>query len=176
MASRRGDAEIGPGSVEDLDDFIEILEEVGSWLWQRGIHQWEPGSNRRQRALLEGLIQSGFLVTARSGTALLGGAIVTRRPSDEWAQLPSPDATYLHKLAVARTASGRGLGREILQHCELLAQQEGATWMRLDCWDGSSALRSYYAGAGYRELEAVGFHGYLVRLFEKDLSVPRSFT
>ena len=43
--------------------------------------------------------------------------------------------------------------------------------MRLDCWDGSSALRSYYRGAGYCELDAVESHGYLVRLFEKNLSV-----
>jgi hypothetical protein len=46
--------------------------------------------------------------------------------------------------------------------------------MRLDCWDGSSALRSYYVDAGYRELETVESHGYLVRLFEKDLSMSRS--
>ena len=121
MASQDRPVEIGLGSIGDLDKFIEILEEVGSWLWQRGVQQWEPGSNRAQRALLERLLQSGFLVTARSGTGLVGGAIIAREPTDEWARLPSSGAIYLHKLAVSRAASGRGLGRRVLSHCELLA-------------------------------------------------------
>jgi ribosomal protein S18 acetylase RimI-like enzyme len=175
MISRDRRVEIGLGPIEDLDDFIEILEEVGSWLWRRGIHQWEPGSNRAQRALLERFIQSGFLVTARSDTGLVAGAIITRQPTAEWVRLPGPGAIYLHKLAVSRMASGRGLGRQLLSHCELLARQDGATQMRLDCWDGSSSLRSYYRSAGYRELEAVESHGYLVRLFEKSLSGPPAF-
>ena len=170
MASHGRLAEIRHGSIDDLDDFIEILEEAGSWLWRRGIHQWEPGSNRAQRALLERLVRSGSLITARSSQRLVGGAIITPQPTAEWARLPSSGAIYLHKLAVSRVASGHSLGRRILGHCELVVQQDGATQMRLDCWDGNAALRSYYRSAGYSELDAVESHGSLVRLFEKALS------
>jgi ribosomal protein S18 acetylase RimI-like enzyme len=169
MTSGGQATEIRRGSIDDLDDFIEILEEVGSWLWQRGIHQWEPGSNRAQRTLLGRFVRSGCLITARRSARLVGGAIVTRQPTREWDRLPSAGAIYLHKLAVSRIASGRSLGRRILGYSELMAQQEGATQMRLDCWDGNAALRGYYRSAGYSELDAVESHGYLVRLFEKPL-------
>jgi ribosomal protein S18 acetylase RimI-like enzyme len=170
MASHGRLAEIGHGAIDDLDDFIEILEEVGSWLWQRGIHQWEPGSNRAQRPLLERLVRSGSLITARSSGRLVGGAIITPQPTDEWARLPGSGAIYLHKLAVSRVDSGQALGRRVLDFCELAAQRDGATRMRLDCWDGNAALRGYYRSAGYSELDAVESHGSLVRLFEKSLS------
>jgi ribosomal protein S18 acetylase RimI-like enzyme len=170
MPSRRSLADIRPGSIDDLGDFIEILEEVGAWLWRRGIRQWEPGSNRAQRPFLERLVGTGSLITARSSRRLVGGAIITPEPTAEWAGLPGPGAIYLHKLAVSRVASGQRLGRRILAYCELGSQQEGATRMRLDCWDGNAALCEYYRSAGYSELDAVESHGYLVRLFEKTLS------
>ena len=169
MASSGHLAEICRGSSDDLDDFIEILEEVGSWLWRRGIHQWEPGSNRAQRVLLERYVESGCLIAARRGPRLVGGAIITPQPTEEWALLPGSGAIYLHKLAVSRAVSGQALGRKILDHCELVAERDGATRMRLDCWDGNAALRSYYRSAGYSELDAVESHGYPVRLFEKRL-------
>ena len=175
MDSHGRPAEIHHGVIEDLDEFIEILEEAGAWLWRRGIHQWEPSSNRAQRPLLERLVRSGSLITARSSQRLVGGAIITSRPTDEWAHLPSSGGIYLHKLAVSRVASGQALGRRILDYCELAAQRDGATRMRLDCWDGNAALRSYYRSAGYSELDAVESHGSLVRLFEKSLSrIPAS--
>jgi GNAT superfamily N-acetyltransferase len=170
MASPGRLAEIGHGSIDDLGDFIEILEEVGSWLWSRGIPQWAPGSNREQRALLERYVRSGYLIVARWSTRLVGGAIITPQPTDEWARLSISSAVYLHKLAVSRVASGHALGRRILGYCELLAQGEGATRLRLDCWDGNAALRGYYRSAEYSELDAVESHGSLVRLFEKRLS------
>ena len=74
-----------------------------------------------------------------------------------------------HHHAAARVYAGHALGRRILGRCELVAQRDGATQMRLDCWDGNAALRSYYRSAGYSELDAVESHGYPVRLFEKGL-------
>jgi GNAT superfamily N-acetyltransferase len=156
------------GGATDLDAFVELLESAATWLWNRGIHQWRPGSMRAQRPTLEQWTRAGRLVAARSGAELAGGCTLVPDPTGEWAGR-SGRALYLHKLVVARSHAGRGVAREILAWCEARARASGVPRLRLDCWDGNAKLRSFYRDCGYRELEAVPSHGYSVRLFERDV-------
>lgn len=158
------------GSAEELPAFVDLLEELGAWLWSRGIQQWPPGSNRKQLPPLQRYLASGELILARSESQLVGGFIVSGVPTPEWAGR-SPEAAYLHKLAVARPWGGRGLGVRLLQHSCAWAKERGASRLRLDCWDGNPALRAFYRNGGFEELDAVPSHGSHVRLFE--LVLPR---
>ncbi len=157
------------GSSGDLEAFIELLEELGAWLWARGVQQWEHGSNRAQLPVLGRYLVSGDLILAREGPRLAGGCIVSTAAVPEWASRPG-QAAYLHKLAVARFAAGRDLGGEILERAAGWASDRGLPTLRLDCWDGNTALRSYYRARGFVEHEAVHSHGYLVRLLERALA------
>ncbi len=153
---------------EHLDPFVDLLEDLGAWLWSQGIEQWAPGSNRAQRPLFERFLNEGVLAMACDRGRIAGGCIVTREPTAEWAERPGA-AGYLHKLAVARSFAGRGLGAELLDWAERWTRSQGLAALRLDCWDGNEALRGYYREAGFDELEAVESHGYLVRLFDKSV-------
>jgi GNAT superfamily N-acetyltransferase len=164
MASIR----IAPGHPEDLDAFVELLEAAASWLWSRGIRQWEPGSMGAQRRSFARWTHAGGLVVARSEGGLAGGCFLVPEPGAEWAGHAGP-ALHLRKLVVARTHAGNGLSQRILAWCEERARDAGVPRLRLDCWDGSGPLRAFYRGAGFCELEAVPSGGYSVRLFEREL-------
>jgi GNAT superfamily N-acetyltransferase len=167
------DVSIAAGEPDDLAAYVELLEEAGSWLWERGVRQWEPGSNRQQAGLLRRFLESGVLVLARAGDRLAGGCILTRTPTPEW-DGRAGDAIYLHKLVVARFAAGRALGQRLLAWSERWTASRGAPLLRLDCWDGNERLRRYYLDAGFDERESVESHGYLVRLFEKPVTATRT--
>ncbi len=156
----------GPG---ELAGFVDVLEEVGTWLFERGIPQWPPGSNRAQIESFRAWIDAGALIVLRDERSVLGGCIVGLASYDAWDGYPEP-AVYLRKLAVARSVGGRDHGHQIIERAEQWSLDSGRTLMRLDCWDGSQALRAYYRDLDYRELGRAEEHGYWVRLFEKTLS------
>ncbi len=149
-----------------LADFVDVLEEAGQWLWDRGIPQWEPGSNRAQQARLRELVRSGCLLRATQGDDTLAGCILSPERYEAWEGVAG-DAVYLHKLAVRRAAAGTGLGARVVARAEDWAREQGFPVLRLDCWDGNASLRGYYRSLGFRELGTALEHGYTVRLFER---------
>jgi RimJ/RimL family protein N-acetyltransferase len=151
---------------ERLAGFVEVLEEVGTWLFERGIPQWPPGSNRAQSEDFRAWIDEGDLIVLRDGYTVLGGCIVGRASYEAWDGHPDP-AAYLRKLAVARSVGGRNHGHEIVERAEQWAREADRTLIRLDCWDGSQPLRAYYRDLDFVELGRAKEHGYWVRLFEK---------
>jgi GNAT superfamily N-acetyltransferase len=151
-----------------LDAFLDVVEEAASWLWSRGLPQWEPGTNRAQRPLLERSIEHGALVVARDGDPIVGGCVLSTIAPSAWRDRPAR-ALYLSKLAVSRSHAGGVVAPRILRFAATHARVVGHTILRLDCWDGSAKLRAYYRAAGFTELESAEEHGYRVRLFERTL-------
>jgi GNAT superfamily N-acetyltransferase len=163
------ESRIGIGGADDLQPFVDLLESAATWLWDRGIPQWPPGSIRAQESLLRERALAGHLVVAHSGSELVGGCILAPHPTPEWTGRTEP-SLYLNKLVVARSHAGQGIARRVLAWCEDRAREQGASRLRLDCWEGSAKLRGFYSDCGYRELERVPSRGFSVRLFELELS------
>ena len=154
-------------TIESLPEFIQLLDEVGQWLWDKGVKQWPPGSHHRDQEHLLHLVENGCLILAYQGERLAGGCILSEINAD-WPG-PAKDAMYLSSLVVARFAAGTGLGTHIFAACAEAARQRGKSCLRLDCWDGNDFLKAYYQREGFRLLQAVQEHDYFVRLFEKDV-------
>jgi hypothetical protein len=110
-------------TAESLDLFIPLLEEVGAWLWERGVKQWAPGMFRGDRDRLRYLVENGCLVLAYQGQRLAGGCILTE-VDPGWPR-PSAEAMYLCSLAVARFAVGQRLGGRIIDGCVMAARGRG---------------------------------------------------
>ena len=157
--------EVAVAQQEDVNAMIGVLEEAASWLWNRGIRQWEPGSMRAQRRTFRRWTRAGGLLVARSEGDLAGGCFLVDEPGREWTNHPGV-ALYLHKLVVARAHSGRGISARLLDWSKSRARELGIPRVRLDCWDGNERLRAFYRAAGYQELEAVKSLDFEVRLFE----------
>ena len=153
----------------DLDEVVALLEEAGTWLWQRGIRQWEPGSHLAQRPRLVRDVDRGRLLVARIDAALAACVVLDPEPNPVWSDRPGA-AAYVYKLAVSRAFAGRGLGREMLGDCESRTAESGLPLLRLDCWAGNSRLRAYYEHAGFISCGEADEHGARVARFEKDVS------
>ncbi len=61
----------------------------------------------------------------------------------------SPDAVYLHKLAVRRAFAGRGLGKAIVEWVDAEAAAAGRGYVRLDCQRDDPGIREYYERLGF---------------------------
>ena len=153
------------GGLNDLKGFVDVLEEVGTWLFERGISQWPPGSNHAQAESFRAWIDDGDLIVLREGPSILGGCIVSCAPYEVWQDFPEP-AVYLRKLAVARSVGGRSYGQQIVACAEQWALDHRFELLRLDCWDGNQVLRAYYRDLGFRELGRAKEHGYAPWAFE----------
>jgi len=80
------------------------------------------------------------------------------------------EAVYLSKLAVAKTHSGRKLGREIMKQIE---KNSFTDFIRLDCVTGSTFLTRFYQGLGYRFIRTVSLPEIELDLYELNLENKR---
>lgn len=144
-------------------DAVEVLlDEAAAWLQSRGIRQWTPGQfgDEVQKTIASG----GLFVARREGDVV--GCFLLDAGSPEWmagwlveqGRVPA-DGTHLGRLAVAREASGHGLGVELLKEASTLAAQRGLAFLRLDCWAGNARLRRYYLDAGFSHVGDVETRG-----------------
>ena len=151
-----------------LDEFIALLDQVGEWLWNKGVMQWRPGVHTENREILKNQLEHGILVLAYQGELLAGGCVLSENPPAVWNN-PSKHALYLGSLVVARFAAGHGLGKQIVERCVQVAREKGKSSLRLDCWDGNEFLKAYYQEAGFRMLGTAREADYDSRLFEMDI-------
>ena len=158
---------IGEGTTESLDNFILLLDQVGEWLWDKGIKQWPPGTHQKNREKIRHLVENGCLVLAYHDQTLAGGCVLSEI-NPGW-PIESDHAMYLTSLAVARFAAGKGLGTRILNACAQATRNRGKSSIRLDCWDGNAFLKSYYQREGFTMRQAIQVNDYFIRLFEKEI-------
>lgn len=152
-----------------------LLDDAARWLESRGIDQWKPG---RFADEVRQTIASGELFVARRGGALVGCFMLdTQDPQEvrrwfaEQGRVAAP-AAQLSRLAVAREASGRGLGAELLDAACARAAQLGFDYVRLHCPAENGRLRRYYLEAGFAycgDIQTRGPNGehWVISLFER---------
>ncbi|GIH91858.1 GNAT family N-acetyltransferase [Planobispora siamensis] len=140
---------------DDLPAVLELLAETAAWLNARGVRQWPVGGFPAVRIVP--LIGEGvmYLLDGEDGPAatlaLDGGA-----DPEFWTPADRPDAAlYVHKLAVARSHSGRGLGEALLDWAGLRVLAAGRRWLRLDCAKDNPGLQDYYRRQRFTHLRTV---------------------
>ncbi len=134
---RAGDGDVGA--------VLGLLNDAARWLRQKGVRQWDPGQWDRDR--LQGAVARGETYLAHDGEVLVGTVNVSTEDARTWPEAGA--AIYLHRLAVARAAHGRGIGAQLLAWAEREAQERGLALVRLDCACDNPALRAYYEQLGY---------------------------
>lgn len=136
---------------EDLDRYIDLLEEVADWLARRGINQWRPGSFRRSTSFFAESISHGEVQLAFSGEALVGTLRLLLREPVVWPDVAEDDAVYVYTLAVRRQWANQQLGGRLLEWTSDRARALGRKYVRLDCMADNSFLRRYYTQAGFAD-------------------------
>lgn len=161
---------------QSLERFIDLLEQVGAWFWQKGIKQWVPGTFRNNRHRLVHFVRNGCLLLVYQNTELAGGCILSEiNPGwpTSFAEDSANEAMYLNSLVVARFVAGQGLGTRIIDACTKMVCERGKCVLRLDCWEGNTFLKSYYRQHGFKMLATIPENDYYVRLFEKNIYSPQ---
>ncbi|GGL21591.1 GNAT family N-acetyltransferase [Planomonospora parontospora] len=147
-APRRADA-------ADLPGVLALLARTAAWLDGRGVRQWPAGGFPAER--IAPLIERGdmYLLDGEDGpiaTVALDG----HADPEFWTAQDDPgSALYVHKLAVARGHSGRGLGEALLDWAGLRAVAAGRRWLRLDCAKENRRLQDYYRRQRFAHLRTV---------------------
>src|SRR6266446_7448898 len=133
---------------------IRLLDETAAWLRNKDTDQWArpwpDRAARNERIMAD--IAEGKTWIAWDGD-ILAGTITseeTANPplSNEWDD--DEPAAYVHRLAVARSHAGRGLGSSLLNWAGLRAATGyGARWIRIDVWNTNLELHKYYLRQGF---------------------------
>jgi GNAT superfamily N-acetyltransferase len=142
------DAIIRPAEVGEENIVLDLLAEAAAWLRGRGIAQWPHrfpvASVQRQTDAGEALL----VCVASRPTATVA---VAESDVELWGADTEP-AYYLSRLAVARSASGTGLGYRIIDWVEARAAARSWRYVRLATASTNPALRRYYEHAGFRHV------------------------
>src|SRR3982074_1852117 len=128
-----------------------LLNEAARWLTGRDISQWPyPYPEHVVRASVNR--QDTFLAW-QDGQPVGTFAIYWDDPQF-WGEQP-PDAGYMHRLAIAPTARGTGLGARVLDWAAGHVAAHGRQGIRLDCGAANAPLRAVYEGRGFRHVRDV---------------------
>ncbi|KAI1317467.1 hypothetical protein EDD11_008404 [Mortierella claussenii] len=142
-------------TLEELEEYINILERAAEWMESQNLAQWIPGTFRKAESRLHitNAIadQSSYVVEhTPTGTIAAIFALNYEDPFDDmlWAPLLGPngwkDAIYVHRLVVEKAFQGRGIVPQILAFVEQLVPQKKKTFLRLDCRGNNPGLRKFY--------------------------------
>lgn len=129
-------------------EVVALLVEAARWLQSRGIAQWgwmlEP---EQQRALAAEVAAGATYLAWREGRPV-GTVRLLLEPGEWdhglWGAAAAEPAAYVHRLAVARSEAGRGLGAALLAWAEAEARRQGKGYLRLDCLGANGPLNAYY--------------------------------
>ncbi|WP_063909929.1 GNAT family N-acetyltransferase [Herbidospora yilanensis] len=161
LVLRRADA-------TDLPDVLTLLADAARWLDGLGVRQWPSGGFPAAR--IEPLIDEGvlYVLTVADETAAVM-ALDDHADAEFWTPSDRPEsAFYVHKLAVNRAHSGRGLGEVLLDWAGLRALAAGRRHVRLDCSKENLRLQGYYLGQRFRHVRTVDLpHRASGALFER---------
>jgi GNAT superfamily N-acetyltransferase len=165
---------IRPADTTDLPAVARLLAGAGDWMRGQGItDQWPsqfPLSDLAARA------DRGELYIAYDHATPVGTFAVDHHADPEfWYDDPNGDlAGYLHRLAVARTHAGHGVGAQFVERAAQLVADSGRGWLRLDCAKHNTRLHDYYRQVGFTHLRTIDLlHRKSGALFQRSVTPSR---
>lgn len=137
-----------------FDQLIELFLDIALWLRSKGLSQWGHFLDGYGRDDVIRSINSGNCLLVTRENAIIGTVTVQCEP-DEWDQhiwqdTNLDDSIFIHRLAMSRSHSNRGIGSELLGWIEgnhdITANKK---YIKLDCVSDNKLLNEYYLSKGY---------------------------
>jgi protein-tyrosine phosphatase len=157
---------------EDFEALHAIMLDASRWLMSRGIDQWAWVQKPVGQKFLRERLQNAEVYLAFIRDEPVATVSVQWEDDDIWGERGRDGlAGYVHGLAVTRSASGRRMGRTLIDFAAGVILANGRNILRLDCMAANPRLRSYYTQIGFTE---VGEHhspktGFDLALFERPI-------
>jgi GNAT superfamily N-acetyltransferase len=139
---------IAPAALDEASIVSALLLEAAEWLSERGLEMWLKHEISIERVTPD--VEMGRFLVARMDEVPVG--VMKYQTSDAlfWPNIAPNSSAFIHRLAVARSWSGRGISNALIDHAAELARRDGREWLRLDCSSDRAQLRSFYERAGFR--------------------------
>ena len=148
---------------EDATTVAELLDEATRWVQDLGYEQWPLPFPRDE--LAAAIDRGEVYVVEDEGDAVATVTLLWDDPM-YWGDRP-PDAVYVHKLAVRRDRSGRGIGAAIVAWANAEAIEAGRDFLRLDCLRDNPGIREYYDQLGFEHRGDLTLGGRQMSLYER---------
>lgn len=158
----------------DLDAIMELIAAAAAWLATRGLDQWQGAMERRRIQVHVDVVAGTVWVVEDAGRIVATVTVDEFADTDFWEESDRVEqALYVHRMAVARSHKGRGLGAALLNLANDLARGRHRRFLRLDAWSTNADLHAYYKGLGFemRRNRPVPGRG-SGALFERPVRVP----
>ncbi|WP_379126957.1 GNAT family N-acetyltransferase [Paenibacillus sp. sgz500958] len=154
------------GDIQWAGQILTLLQEAARWMESNGIKQWTPGQFNEND--IAGYFKEREVYLAIQDEQLVGMFTLQFSDLQYWGQRNDESYAYLHRLSVAGSHRGSGLGRHMLEYAADLAIEKGCKGLRLDTVAHNVKLNAYYQSLGFHFM---GTHdmggGRLVSLYEK---------
>ena len=140
--------EVKQATLADLLTVSSILKEAACWLQATGRAMWrddELDPERIHEDVVAGLFNLGHYDGVPAGTIKF-----QLEDARFWPDLPGNDAAYVHRIAVRRQFSGKGVSTGMLGWAVSHAANLGRSYLRLDCEADRHELRAIYERFGFR--------------------------
>ena len=132
-----------------VDTAIAILLEATNWLISQDDEMWPHDWFTRENMLKFMDEREGDLYLAIIDDDPVGTVILSRGNVIYWTGPESDEALYVNRLAIRRSAAGKGVAKAMLDWCAKQATVAGKKSLRLHCSAKRPKLCTFYDSAGF---------------------------
>jgi GNAT superfamily N-acetyltransferase len=144
---------------EDLDAILRLRDEAARWMAAIGSDQWQsawPTPDQKTEQIAESIkARETWMLWIGDSRA---GTVAVDEYSDPALWQPAEQvepAYYVHRLIIARSHGGKGLGAAILNWCCDWAARNGKQWVRIDVWTTNCRLQEYYLNQQFEHVRTI---------------------
>lgn len=146
-------------TINQLKPIKSLYSAVTSHLRKNGVDQWDRFYPNQW--LIGNDLKKGHLYAIFNEEDCIGVVVVNEFQSTKYKGLPWSDTKgkpgVIHRLAVHPDSQGKGIGKWLLEHAEIVAKSKGYTSIRLDAYMANPSAIRMYERAGYAPVGQIKF-------------------
>ena len=139
--------EIQKAKLKDIPMIESILFEAADWMDTHNLHMWE-----KEKLVWSHLSKiyklENFYLGFDQGKPVSCMALVDYDPII-WPDVKSGESLFIHKLAVSRSAAGKGYSQKMIAYAKTQCKTRSVPALRLDCHQYRAKLRALYEKEGF---------------------------
>lgn len=144
---------------QELNEICKVYQDAIAVMHAEGNDQWRWGEYPHEAMLWED-IALGRLYVAHEQDKVIAAVVVDQMQDEQYAKIPwlfGVRPGCFHRLAIAPSQQGKGLGKKLLAEMEELMKSWGCDCLRCDTRIENARALKLYAGAGMRRVGAVHY-------------------
>jgi len=143
--------EISKGSLNDVENTLQMFVSITDLLLENGISQWNYDYPDRDTLITD--VKEGANYVIRDGNKIAASIVLNEQQDEQYQQIHwgcrNDSVLVIHRLGVHPEYQGRGLGKKMCLFAESFAIENGYKSIRLDAYAGNAVSNRLYLSLGY---------------------------